>query len=73
MKISNVDKTVFFVGHMDLSGLYNNEFLEDYEKSNDQLWEKTVEIFTKKYVREFFRTKKETVHKEYESAAALHE
>ena len=30
VKISNVDKTVFFVGQMDLSGLYKNEFLEDY-------------------------------------------
>ena len=36
VKISNVDKTVFFVGQMDLSGLYENKLLEDYNKSNDQ-------------------------------------
>ena len=40
--ISNVDKTVFFIGQMDLSGLYKNDFLEDYEKSDNRLWEKTV-------------------------------
>ena len=34
--ISNVEKTVFFVGHMDLSRLYENELLEDYDKSDDQ-------------------------------------
>ena len=33
--IWNVDKTAFFVGQMDLSGLYKNEFLEDYNESND--------------------------------------
>ena len=45
--ISNAEKTVFFVGQMDLSGLYENEFLEDYDNSNDQSWEKTGEVFTK--------------------------
>ena len=44
-------KTVFFVGQMDLSGLYENEFLEDYDESNVHSWEKTVEVFTKKYDR----------------------
>ena len=33
--ISNVNKTVF-VRQMDLSGPYKNEFLEDYNKSNNQ-------------------------------------
>ena len=45
--ISNVNKTVFFVRQMDLSGLYENEFLKDYDKSNNHSWEKTVEVFTK--------------------------
>ena len=54
--ISNIDKTVFFVGHMDMSGIYKNKFLEDYDKNEGEIW----------------RTKKETGQKEYESAAALH-
>ena len=49
--ISNVNKTVFFVGQINLSGLYQNEFLEDYHKSDDRSWEKTVEVFTKQYDR----------------------
>ena len=69
--ISNAEKTVFFVGQMDLSGLYENEFLEDYDESNNQSWEKTVEAFTKQYDREIWRTNKEMGQKEYESAAAL--
>ena len=56
---------------MDLSGLYENEFLEDYDESNNQSWEKTVEAFTKQYDREIWRTNKEMGQKEYESAAAL--
>ena len=36
---------------MDLSGLYENEFLEYYNKSNNQSWEKIVEVFTKQYDR----------------------
>ena len=43
---------------MDLSVLYENEFLEDYDESNDQSWEKIVEVFTKQYNREILRTKK---------------
>ena len=71
--IWNVDKTAFFVGQMDLSGLYKNDFLEDYNESNDQSWEKTVKLFTKQYDREIQRTKKEMGYKEYEIAAALRE
>ena len=63
MTISNVDKIVFFVGQMYLSGLYENEFLEDYGKSDNQSWDKTVKIFTKQYDREIRRTKKETGRK----------
>ena len=59
--ISNVNKTVFFVGQMDLSGLYKNKFLENYNKSNDQSWETTVEVFTKQYDRKIRCTNKETV------------
>ena len=71
MTISNVEKIVFFVGQIYLSGLYENEFLEDYDESGDQSWYKTVKIFTKQYDREIRRTKKETGQKEYDSAAAL--
>ena len=56
---------------MDLSGLYKNEFLEDYDESNNHSWEKTGELFTEQYDREIWLTKKETIQKEYESAAAL--
>ena len=72
VNISNFNKTVFFVGQMYLSRLYKNDFLEDYDKRNDQSWEKTVKVFTKQYDREIRRTKKEIGQKEYESAAALH-
>ena len=70
--ISNVDNTVFFVGHMKLSGLYKNEFLEDYNKRNYQSWDKTAKVFTGgENDQEIWRTKQETGKKEYDSAAAL--
>ena len=71
--ISNVVKTIFFVRQMDLSGLYENEFLEDYDESDDQSWETTVEVFTKKYDREIWRTKKVMGKKYHKSASALRE
>ena len=43
---------------MDLSGLFENEYLEDYNETADKLWKTTVDAFTKQYNREFFRTKK---------------
>ena len=58
VKISNVDKTVFFVVQMELIGLYKNEFLEDYNKSDNHSWEKTAEVFTKQYDREIWPKKK---------------
>ena len=48
---------------MDLSGLYENEFLEYYDKSDDWSWETTAEVFTKQYDREIWRTKEETGQK----------
>ena len=69
--ISNVNRTVFFGSQMDLSGIYKNVFLEDYDERYDQSWEKTVEVFTKQYNREIRRTNKETGKKEYERNAAL--
>ena len=58
---------------MYLSRLYKNDFLEDYDKRNDQSWEKTVKVFTKQYDREIWCTKKKIGRKEYESADALRE
>ena len=48
---------------MYLSGLYQNEFLEDYNESIIRSWEKTVKVFTTKYNREIWRTKKEMSQK----------
>ena len=49
--ISDVNKTVFFVVQMDLIGLYENEFLEDYDERNFQSCEKTIDVFTKQHDR----------------------
>ena len=56
--ISDMDKTVFLVGQMDLSVLFENDYLEDYDKTTDKSWKTTVDTFTKQYNREIRRTKK---------------
>ena len=46
---------------MKLSGLYKNEFLEDYNKRNYQSWDKTAKVFTGgENDQEIWRTKQET-------------
>ena len=59
--ISNVNKTVFFFGQMDLSGIYESEFLENYNGINNHSWDTTIKVFTKQYDREICRINKETV------------
>ena len=58
---------------MDMSRLYENKFLEEYDENNDHSWKKTVEVFKKYHDREIWRTKKETGQKKYESVAGLRE
>ena len=43
---------------MDLSVLFENDYLEDYDKTTDKSWKTTVDTFTKQYNREIRRTKK---------------
>ena len=61
--ISGVGKTIFFVEQMDLSGLFENEYLENYNKTADKLWKTTVDAFTNQYNKEICRTKKRGNHK----------
>ena len=69
--ISDVDKTIFFVGKMDLSSLFENKFLKNYNETADKFWKTTVDTFTNEYDREIIRTKREGSQKEYNIDAAL--
>ena len=44
---------------MDLSGLFENNYLKDYDETTKKSWYTTVDAFTKQYNREICRTKKE--------------
>ena len=67
--ISDAAKTIFFVGQMEKSGLFDSKFIDDYDDEADKSWITTGTIFVKKYDREMRRIKWEAENRDYESMA----
>ena len=44
-------KTIFFVGQMKKSGLFDSKFIDNYYNEADKLWTTTGPIFVKQYDR----------------------
>ena len=45
--ILDAEKNIFFIGQMDLSGLFENDYLKDYYVTAEKSWKTTVDAFTK--------------------------
>ena len=71
MVISDAAKTIFFVGQMEKSGLFEYKFINNYGNKADKLWTTTGTIFVKQYDREIRSIKREAENKDYKSMAAI--
>ena len=47
--ILDATKTIFFVSQMEKSGLFESNFIDDYDDEADKSWTTTVTIFVKQY------------------------
>ena len=69
--ISDATKKHFFVVQMDKSGLFEPNFIGDYDDTPDKQWTMVVDLFTKKYDRKMRPIKREGENKDYKSMADL--
>ena len=69
--ISDAVKTIFFVGQMEKSGLFESKFTNDYDDEAGKSWNTTGTIFVKKYDCEMRRIKREVENKDYKCMADI--
>ena len=71
MVISDEEKTIFFVGQIEKSGLFESKFIDNYDDEAEKSWTATGTIFVRKYDRDMRRIKREAENKYYKSMAAM--